>query len=133
VTFQAFDEQNQLVASSTLMNAGDGMLTGGTSEDRFFGASFDGGIMSVRITCTLAPGGTGSGIEIDHLQFGGDLLPPPCDLDVDGNGIVDPDDLSTFIEGYFLNPPRPESDIDGNGIIDPDDLSTYINAYFSGC
>ncbi len=133
ITFQAFDANNQLVASTTLSSAGDGALTGSTSEDRFFGASFDGGIMSVRITCTLAPGGTGSGIEVDHLQFGGAFPPAPCELDVDGNGFVDPDDLASFIANYFFVPPPPETDFDGNGIIDPDDLASYISAYFTGC
>jgi len=133
ITFQAFDATNQLVAMVTLGNHGDGALDGGTSEDRFFGAFHEAGIMSIRVTSTLAPGGTGSGLEVDHLQFGGDIPPLPCDLDLDDNGIVDPDDLATYIEGYFLNPPRDGSDLDGDGDVDPDDLANYITAYFSGC
>lgn len=51
--------------------------------------------------------------------------------DFDGNGIVNPDDLSDFITAFFTVPPATNADYDGNGIVNPDDLSDYITEYFS--
>jgi hypothetical protein len=59
--------------------------------------------------------------------------PALCPADFDGNGIVNPDDLSDFITAYFTVPPEPSTDFDGNGIINPDDLSDFITAYFTPC
>ncbi len=51
--------------------------------------------------------------------------------DFDGNGIIDPDDLSDFVTTFFATPPSVNADLDGNGVVDPDDLSDFINLYFS--
>lgn len=61
----------------------------------------------------------------------GTRVDEPADpLDVNGDGIVDPDDLADFIAGYFSSPPGPGSDFNGDGVVDPDDLSDYIAGYF---
>ncbi len=56
---------------------------------------------------------------------------PPCPQDFNSDGVVDPDDLSDFIAGYFSSPPDPRTNFNGDGVIDPDDLSDFIGAYFS--
>ncbi len=57
-----------------------------------------------------------------------------CETDFNSDGVVNPDDLSDFVVGYFgPHPPDPRADFNHDGIIDPDDLADYINAYFFGC
>jgi hypothetical protein len=60
-------------------------------------------------------------------------VPAPCPADFDGNGLLNPDDLSDFITCYFELPPCAAADFDDNQIVNPDDLSDFITAYFSGC
>ncbi len=56
---------------------------------------------------------------------------PGCPADFNGDGNLDPDDLSDYIGCYFT-PPCAGEDFNGDGNRDPDDLSDYIGAYFSG-
>ncbi len=58
--------------------------------------------------------------------------PPPAGnpADFNGDGIVDPDDLSDYIAAFFALPPDGRADFNGDGVIDPDDLSDYISAFF---
>jgi hypothetical protein len=60
-------------------------------------------------------------------------LTPGCAADLDGNGLLNPDDLSDFITFFFLAPPDGRADFDGNGTINGDDMMDYIVAYFAGC
>lgn len=55
-----------------------------------------------------------------------------CAADFNGDGVLDPDDLSDFIGAYFSVPAGPGSDFNRDGIIDPDDVSDYIGAFFGG-
>ena len=59
--------------------------------------------------------------------------PAPCPADLNGDGEVNPDDLSDYITCYFESPPCPNADFSGDGEVNPDDLSDAINAYFAGC
>lgn len=52
-----------------------------------------------------------------------------CGIDLNGDGNVDPDDLSDAISRFF--DPGVTFDYDGNGFEDPDDLSSYISDYFT--
>ena len=56
-----------------------------------------------------------------------------CDADFNGDGALDPDDLSDYIACYFSTPPCPAANFNGDANIDPDDLADYIAAYFGGC
>ncbi len=61
-------------------------------------------------------------------------LTPPCPADFNGDGRLDPDDLSDYIACYFSLPPCTGADFNGDGFVDPDDLSDYIALYFGvGC
>jgi hypothetical protein len=64
VTFTARDQNGALLGTLFLDNHGDGIFTGATAEDRFFGVIYAGGIGSIKVTST------GGGLEVDHLQFG---------------------------------------------------------------
>ncbi len=56
-----------------------------------------------------------------------------CVADYNGDGVLDPDDLSDYIACYFSQPPCDRADWNGDSFTDPDDLSDYISAYFGGC
>jgi len=57
----------------------------------------------------------------------------PCPADFNGDGNLDPDDLSDYISCFFAQPPCPRADFSNDGITDPDDLADYIGAFFGGC
>lgn len=69
VTFEVFGPGNVLLGSIGPTAAGDGQNSGQTAEDRFFGATFAGGIESIRMTATSRDW------EIDHVQYG--IIPAP--------------------------------------------------------
>jgi len=50
--------------------------------------------------------------------------------DFNGDGVVNPDDLSDYINCFFNEPPCPGADFNGDGLVNPDDLSDFINAFF---
>ncbi len=58
---------------------------------------------------------------------------PACRADFNGDGTLDPDDLSDYITCYFAIPACAAADFSGDGGVDPDDLSDVITAYFQGC
>lgn len=68
---RAFDGNGVSLGGVLFDDLGDGSVSGGSAEDRFFGAIFDGGIS--RITITSLDGSTDW--EVDHLQYG--LAPVP--------------------------------------------------------
>lgn len=76
ITFQAFDQNGNPIGPPIIGMHADGSFTGGTDEDRFYGALNPGGISMLTISDP-------SGIEIDHVQYGGffaavnGLLPEP--------------------------------------------------------
>jgi hypothetical protein len=65
------------------------------------------------------------------LVAAGTPVAPANPADFNRDGIVNPDDLSDFITGYFTVPPDPACDFNGDTIINPDDLSDYITVYFN--
>jgi len=58
-------------------------------------------------------------------------------VDFNGDGNLDPDDLSDYIACYFGHvggsAPCPAANFNGDANTDPDDLADYIAAYFAGC
>lgn len=63
VEFEAFDALNQSLGTTSLL--GDGSVSGGTAEDRFFGAINAGGISRFVIRMPDS-----QDWEVDHLQYG---------------------------------------------------------------
>jgi hypothetical protein len=60
--------------------------------------------------------------------------PPPCPADFNGDGFVNPDDLSDFITCFFLQVQFPgtcpDAEFNEDGFVNPDDLSDFITAFF---
>ncbi len=73
IRFAAYDSSGTLVGQVDATGIADGVYTGTTGEDRFFGMIYSNGISKI----TLASG-VGGGIELDHLQYGGmNPIPAP--------------------------------------------------------
>jgi hypothetical protein len=78
VTFEAFDENGLSLGTTGPFLLGDGLFTGQTSEDRFFGALNAGGISRIALE-------TDNSVdwEVDHLQYGRvttTSVPEPCTM-----------------------------------------------------
>jgi hypothetical protein len=71
VTFTVFGENGQQVFTTTQSGFADGSNEGTTAEDRFFGATYTGGISAIFIS------NAGGGLEVDHLQYGGSIAAIP--------------------------------------------------------
>ena len=69
VTVRYFDANDVQLAIVTSPQ-GDGSVLGGTAEDRFFGAAFEGGISRIEISTSNS-----TDWEVDHLQYG--YIPAP--------------------------------------------------------
>ena len=82
VTFEAFDAYGVFRGSITAFAIADGVYTGTTAEDHFFGISEPDGIGKI-----LIRSGAGGGIEVDHLQYGGTIpIPAPAGVVLAGLG-----------------------------------------------
>lgn len=84
ITFKAFDQNGDLLGTLTGNHADDNN-SGGTAEDRFYGAINSGGIS--RIFIGSAPF---NGIEVDHLQYGllSTTTPEPSSMALLGTGLA---------------------------------------------
>lgn len=76
-TFEAFGPHGEPLGIIGPVAIADGVTTGTTAEDRFFGVLYDRGISAIKASNTLG------GIEIDHLQYG-DIVAPATSLVVPG-------------------------------------------------
>ena len=56
---------------------------------------------------------------------------PACPADLDGNGMLNLDDVDTFIVAFTGADLL--ADIDGNGILNLDDVDAFIAAFMAGC
>jgi len=87
VTFEAFDAMGFTLGAIVASGIGDSDFLGGTSEDRFFGVVEPQGISAVHIFNSMMSGG-GSGIEVDHLQYGGTVVPVPAAIWLFASGLI---------------------------------------------
>lgn len=123
VTFEAFDENGVSLGAIVAPNIGDGSFNSDCAEDRFFGVHHPGGISKFHIS--LVPFGGGSGIEIDHIQYGFSA-PLLCrgSADVDNDGFVNGADLGLLLGNWDTD--ACESDINGDGTTDGADLGLLL-------
>jgi hypothetical protein len=68
------------------------------------------------------------------LPGAGDPTTPPCFADFNGDGLLNPDDLSEFITCFFLQLQFPgfcpSGDFNQDELLNPDDLSEFITIFF---
>ncbi len=78
---------------------------------------------------------SGNGQPQGNAVFSFSIQPPPpvCPADFNGDMVLNADDLSDFITGYFNTPADPRTDFNGDGAVNADDLGDFITAYFNGC
>jgi len=58
-------------------------------------------------------------------------LPPPCDADLTGDGVLDNGDLIAFV-GLFLAM-DPSVDLNADGVIDNGDIIAFVTLFLAGC
>jgi hypothetical protein len=58
-------------------------------------------------------------------------LPPPCDADLTGDGVLDNGDLIAFV-GLFLAM-DPSIDLNADGFIDNGDIIAFVTLFLAGC
>lgn len=56
-----------------------------------------------------------------------------CLADVNRDGVLDQEDLSLFITGYFATPPDGAVDYNGDGEVNGEDLVGFITNFLTGC
>ncbi len=95
----------------------------GFPNSRALGIDADGNIYGYAVGGTTGP----------YVGVKWSPVTSTCAADFNGDGNLDPDDLSDYIACYFSIPACDRADRNGDSNIDPDDLSDYIAQYFGGC
>ncbi len=55
----------------------------------------------------------------------------PCVADLDGNGVLNFDDIDAFVSGFLAG--DLVADLDGNGVLNFDDIDAFVNGFLAGC
>ncbi len=55
----------------------------------------------------------------------------PCPADLDGNGVLNLDDIDAFVAGFLAGDLA--VDLDGNGTLNVDDIDAFVSAFVAGC
>ncbi|MFO0872411.1 MAG: hypothetical protein U0575_00380 [Phycisphaerales bacterium] len=124
VTFEAFGPGNVSLGVIIAPNVGDGAFNSMTAEDRFFGVSDPGGISAISIKSV--PSGGGSGLEVDHLQYG---FAPTCLGDLNADGTIDGADIGLLLAQWGA---PGSGDLNCDGIVDGADVGLLL-AGFGSC
>ena len=82
VSFEAFDENGVSLGGYFDQNIADNSVVGTTDEDTFFGVMNAGGISKIRVW------NTNGGIEVDHFQYSGTIVPIPAALWMFGSAVL---------------------------------------------
>ncbi len=67
------------------------------------------------------------------VNFFTTIPPSGCPADFNADTVLNSDDLSDFITGFFDIPSDPRCDFNGDTVINADDLGDFITAFFNGC
>ncbi len=60
-----------------------------------------------------------------------DVCEIPCPADIDGNGMVNLDDVDTFV--LFFIAQAPQADLNDDGAINFDDIDVFVASFLAGC
>lgn len=126
VTFEAFDANGASLGTVVGLNIGDGSFNSGTAEDRFFGVHHTGGISKLNIKNQAL--GAGSGIEIDHIQYGASTIAPACPADLTGDNQVNGADLAVILGSWGPCAACP-ADLNGDGEVNGADLAIVLGTW----
>jgi len=77
---------------------------------------------------------TGYGGDHDFLRVGEFAVryaDPACPADLDGNGVLNLDDINAFASAFTTGDLL--ADIDGNGVLNLDDVNLFAAAFIAGC
>ena len=67
-------------------------------------------------------------VDMGAFEF---TVAPECPADLDGNGLLDLTDITTFVGAFTGNDPL--VDFDGNGLFDLADITFFVSAFTAGC
>ena len=56
-----------------------------------------------------------------------------CGADFNGDDLLNPDDLSDYINAYFNQAQGSRADFNADGVTNHNDLTDYLSAFFNGC
>ena len=130
VYFEAFDELGSSLGVVEGGDLSDGVFTGTTAEDRFFGIRFGDGIETWISRVEITNVG-GEGIEIDHIQF--EHLKDALLGDVNRDGRVDVLDVDALTNAIRADDQSAVFDLDGDNTVGKSDreflLSRILNVY----
>ncbi|GJM19518.1 MAG: hypothetical protein DHS20C14_17310 [Phycisphaeraceae bacterium] len=60
------------------------------------------------------------------------MVTPGCGVaDVDGNGVLNVDDIEAFVGSFLAS--DPVADIDANGVLNVDDIEAFVSSFLAGC
>lgn len=84
-------------------------------------------VLAIRFGPSLAQSGT---VYWDDLElFQGN----PCPADYDGNGLIEPADVASFVSAWFSSLVNGNliGDFDHNGAVEPADVAAFVSAWFA--
>lgn len=86
-------------------------------------------VASTALDSSIPPSGFGDASFFIYF-----IVRPPCRPDWDHNGLVQPADVGSFVNDWFLSLTQGTlaGDFDGDGIITPADIAAFINAWIAG-
>ena len=116
VSFEVFDAEGNLFGTNGPFSLGDGSATGGTDEDRFFGAFNPAGISRIVLSVNSTDW------QFDHLQYGCLLLG-----DVNQDGLINLLDIEPFVTLVTLGQFQAEADTNGDGVVNLLDVEPFVD------
>ncbi|MCC6676113.1 MAG: hypothetical protein IT436_03115 [Phycisphaerales bacterium] len=132
------DDDCRLQPGSPAIDSGDNSLLpldGGDVD--FDGVTFetlplDQNYQTRKVDDPSAPDtGSGTGAIVDRGCYEVQYSPPPCVVDLNGDGLVDFSDYLEFLNLYEAQDPR--VDFNQDGLVDFSDYLEFLNLYDTGC
>ncbi|HHN78643.1 MAG TPA: hypothetical protein ENK11_08240 [Phycisphaerales bacterium] len=60
-----------------------------------------------------------------------DCTSPHCPADLNGDGVLDLNDIQAFVDGFLTQDPI--ADLNGDGVLDLTDVNLFVTAFLNGC
>ncbi len=99
------------------------------------GGSSSGGTYTIEGTIgqhDAAPPSSGGAYTLAGGYWPGVGITAGCNpADLDGNGVLNFDDIDAFVNGFLGGDLI--ADLDGNGVLNFDDIDAFVNNFLAGC